>query len=79
MVYLDDTYCDGTKNGCKDAVVGGERSPMYDDFQMLRAMGVNYIAPPMQMLVKAAGGAYAASEYALAAKAAGMKIITWTL
>jgi glycerophosphoryl diester phosphodiesterase len=78
-VYLDDTYCDGTKNGCKDAVVGGERSPMYDDFQMLRAMGVNYIAPPMQMLVKAAGGAYAASEYALAAKAAGMKIITWTL
>jgi glycerophosphoryl diester phosphodiesterase len=78
-VYLDNAYCDGTKAGCKDVVVGGERSPMYDDFNMLKTKGVNYIAPPMQMLVKAAGGAYAASEYAMTAKAAGMKIITWTL
>ena len=31
------------------------------------------------MLVKKSGSGYAASEYATAAKAAGVKIITWTL
>jgi hypothetical protein len=32
----------------------------------------------MQMLLKASDGKYAPSEYAIAAKAAGLKIITWT-
>ena len=33
----------------------------------------------MQMLVKKSGSAYAASDYAKAATAAGIKLITWTL
>ena len=91
-VYLDNAYCDGTRQGCQDVVTGGERSPMYDDFHTLRDHeGVNYIAPPMQMLVrvdeqwhhdghyKYGRHKYAPSDYAIAAKAAGMKIITWTL
>jgi glycerophosphoryl diester phosphodiesterase len=45
----------------------------------LKAMGVNYIAPPMWMLVTAEGDKIVASELAKQAKAAGIKIITWTL
>jgi len=82
-VYLDDAYCDGTKAGCKDAIGEdtGEDSPMKDDFAVLKSKNVKYIAPPLQMLVKTAPEPklYAASEYAEAAKAAGMKIISWSL
>ena len=89
-VYLDDAYCDGTSGtqagtettrGCKNAAAvdgGGDKSPFVDGFDKLKAKGVNYIAPPMQMLLKAVDGKYAPSEYAIAAKAAGLKIITWT-
>ena len=64
---------------------------MYDDFHLLEDIGVNYIAPPMQMLVKVEEHwhyeddhkymrhQYAPSDYAITAKAHGMKIITWTL
>ena len=45
----------------------------------LKAMGVNYIAPPLWMLVTVEGGEIAPSAYAREAKAAGLKIITWTL
>ncbi|MCT4609777.1 MAG: glycerophosphodiester phosphodiesterase family protein [Pelagimonas sp.] len=45
----------------------------------LKAMGVNYIAPPMWMLVTAEGDKIVASELAKQAKAADLKIITWTL
>ncbi|MEO6096887.1 MAG: glycerophosphodiester phosphodiesterase family protein [Fibrobacteria bacterium] len=42
--------------------------------------GVRIIAPPMWTLVKpGAGGKIVPSEYAMAAKAAGLDIITWTL
>ena len=80
-VYLDNAYCDGTKAGCKDVVAGGEPSPMKDDFAELKAKNVKFIAPPMQMLVKTTNAPklYEASQYAEAAKAAGIKIITWTL
>jgi len=68
-VYLDGEYCDGTLAACaKD-----------DNFTSYVNKGIKYIAPPMQMLLKASSGSYAASEYAVAAKAAGLKIITWTL
>ena len=73
-VYLDNAYCDGTRSGCTDA-----ESPLVVGFPQLKDKGINYIAPPMQMLVKKSGSGYAASEYATAAKAAGVKIITWTL
>ena len=74
-VYLDGCYCDGTTDGCGAL----DCSPLNDDFAALVATGVNYIAPPMQMLVKVDGTSYAPSDYALSAKAAGLKIITWTL
>ncbi|MCG8546035.1 MAG: glycerophosphodiester phosphodiesterase [Alphaproteobacteria bacterium] len=45
----------------------------------LKEKGVNYIAPPKWMLVTVKGGRIAPSEYAKEAKAAGLKIITWTM
>lgn len=45
----------------------------------LKAMGVNYIAPPLWMLLTIEGEGIAPSAYARAATAAGLKIITWTL
>lgn len=47
--------------------------------QELKAMGVNYIAPPTWMLVTLAEGKIVPSELAVQAKAAGLKIITWTI
>lgn len=47
--------------------------------QELADMGVKYIAPPMWMLVTLDGTKIVASPYTKAAKAAGLKIITWTL
>lgn len=46
----------------------------------LKASGVRIIAPPTWMLLTLdAGGQIVPSEYARQAKAAGLKIITWTL
>lgn len=46
----------------------------------LKAMGVNYIAPPTWMLVTTSeDGGIIPSELALRAKDAGLRIITWTL
>jgi glycerophosphoryl diester phosphodiesterase len=47
--------------------------------QELKDMGVNYIAPPMWMLVTTDGDDIVASPYAKAAQDAGLKVITWTL
>lgn len=47
--------------------------------QELKDMGVNYIAPPMWMLVTTDGDDIVASPYAKSAQDAGLKIITWTL
>jgi len=68
-VYLDGNYCDGTLAACEAD----------DNFATYFTKGIKYIAPPMQMLLRASSGKYAASEYAKAAKDAGLKIITWTL
>lgn len=50
-----------------------------EDFAALKAQGVNYLAPSMNMLLTVKDGQIAASDYALAAKAAGLTLITWTL
>lgn len=50
-----------------------------EDFDALTAMNVKYLAPSLNMLVVAEDGQYVASEYAKAAKAAGLDLITWTL
>lgn len=47
--------------------------------QDLADMGVNYIAPPMWMLVTLENGEIVPSEYTKKAKEAGLKLITWTL
>lgn len=41
--------------------------------------GINYVAPPMWALLAADGGEIVPSQYANDAKAAGLKLITWTL
>ena len=51
-----------------------------DNMNQLVANGVNYIAPPLWALVNLnSDNEYIESEYALLAKQAGLKIITWTL
>lgn len=45
----------------------------------LKSKGVNFIAPPMWMLVTAEDGKIVPSPYAKKAREAGLKIITWTL
>lgn len=47
--------------------------------QALKAMGVNYIAPPTWMLVTVKDGKIVPSAYADEARKADLKIITWTL
>ncbi|MEC7765183.1 MAG: glycerophosphodiester phosphodiesterase family protein [Pseudomonadota bacterium] len=50
-----------------------------EDFAALVDQGVNYLAPSINMLVTAKDGEVAASDYALAAKEAGLNLIAWTL
>ncbi|MEM9683397.1 MAG: glycerophosphodiester phosphodiesterase family protein [Pseudomonadota bacterium] len=71
-VYLDGRYAvDGF-----DAM----KPETYDpSMARLKEMGVNYIAPPMWMLVTVENGEIVPSPYAKEARAAGLKIITWTL
>ena len=45
----------------------------------LKSLGVNYIAPPLWVLVSLQNGLMVPSEYAIKAKKAGLKIITWTI
>lgn len=49
------------------------------DFADLKGKGVNYIAPPMWMLVAVEHDRIVPSAYAKAANDAGLKLITWTL
>ena len=44
----------------------------------LKAMGVNYIAPPLWVLVTLENGRIVPSPYASEARAAGLEIIAWT-
>jgi len=45
----------------------------------LKGMGINYLAPPLWMLVTAKEGKIVPSAYAKEAKAAGLKLIAWSL
>lgn len=49
------------------------------DFAALKEQGVNYLAPSLNMLVTPKDGDYAASDYARAAREAGLTLIAWTL
>ena len=50
-----------------------------EDFASLKEQGVNYIGASLNMLLTNKNGAIAASDYAKAAKDAGMELIAWTL
>ena len=45
----------------------------------LKAQGVNYIAPPLWVLVTVEDGRIVPSVYAVEAKRAGLEIVTWTV
>lgn len=70
-VYLDGRYDDG--------IDPNDPSTFKPTMAELKAMGVNYIAPPMWMLVTLDEENIVPSAYALQAKDAGLKIITWTI
>lgn len=72
VVYLDGRYSD----------------PQFDEnnsntwtpsMKQLKEMGLNYIAPPIWVLLQHSADKIVASEYAKQAKQAGLKIITWTI
>ena len=72
-VYLDGRYRDRSFNPNNPA----SWSP---SMATLKAKGVNYIAPPMWVLVTLdKNGRIVPSSYALAARKARLKIITWTM
>ena len=71
-VFLDDSY------GRED-FDPNDRNTFQPSMAQLNALGVNYIAPPMWMLVTVEDGRIAPSVYAKAAKEAGLKLIAWTL
>ena len=72
-VYLDDSY----------EIAGfdhNDPSTWQHTMTELKAMGVNIIAPPLWMLVRASDkGTLEQSAYAIKAKQAGLKIIAWSL
>ncbi len=71
-VFLDNNYQDKSFDPMKPETW---RHNMAD----LKAKGVNYISPPMWFLVTAQNGKIVPSAYAKEARAAGLKLITWTL
>lgn len=71
-VYLDASYdIDGFDQN--------DPTTFPDSMVSLKKRGVNYIAPPMWMLVTLEDGNIVPSAYAKEANAAGLNIITWTL
>lgn len=70
-VWLDGRY--GKDMDIMDA------STFQPSMKELKAMGVNYLAPPLWMLVTAKDGKLAPSLYAKEAKAAGLTLIAWSL
>ncbi len=71
-VYLDGSYrIDGWNPDAPETW-----THQMDD---LKAMGVNYIAPPTWVLTTLDGGKIVPTRYAIDARAAGIDIITWTM
>ena len=76
-VYLDDRY--EAWDDDEGQIDANDPATFKPTMQELADMGVNYIAPPLWMLMTLADGAIVPSAYAVEAKAAGLNIITWTL
>lgn len=67
-------YLDGRRN--LNPLDPSTFSPSMEE---LKDMGVNYLAPPLFVLLTLEDGKIVPSPYAEAARAAGLKLITWTL
>ncbi|MBW9257740.1 MAG: glycerophosphodiester phosphodiesterase [Candidatus Thiodiazotropha sp. (ex. Lucinisca nassula)] len=65
-------YLDGSNNP-------DQAKQTIDMMSYLAEQGVNYLAPAMWALVTAENGEIVPSEYAIAARAHGIDLITWTL
>lgn len=70
-VYLDDSYA-------IDGWSPMDASTWQHSMAELKELGVNYIAPPMWVLVSVENGDMVPSLYAKEARKAGLEIITWT-
>ena len=76
-VYLDDR--DEAWDDDEGQLDPNDPSTFKPTMAELKDMGVNYIAPPMWMLVTLENGEIVPSAYAKSAKEADLKIIAWTL
>jgi glycerophosphoryl diester phosphodiesterase len=77
-VYLDDRY--EAFDDDEGEIDPNDPASFKPSMQELADMGVQYIAPPLWMLLTLdESGAIVPSAYAEEAKAAGLNIITWTL
>lgn len=77
-VYLDDRY--EASDGDEGLIDPMDATTFKPTMAELKAMGVNYIAPPMWMLVTLDdAGRIVPSVYATEARGAGLELITWTL
>lgn len=76
-VYLDDRY--EASDDDEGLIDPNNPATFKPSMAQLKAMGVNYIAPPMWMLVTEKDGKMVPSPYAEKAREADLKIITWTL
>lgn len=77
-VYLDDRY--SVPEGDGGLVDPLDAATFQPSMQELADLGVNYIAPPLWMLVTLdEAGKIVPSAYAIEAKNAGLNIITWSL
>ncbi|WP_072506409.1 glycerophosphodiester phosphodiesterase family protein [Phaeobacter porticola] len=76
-VYLDDRFArHDTDEGLVDPM---DPTTFRPSMQELKEMGLNYIAPPIWMLLTMQDGQMIPSPYAIAARKADLNIITWTL
>lgn len=76
-VYLDDRY--EAFDDIEGEIDPNDPATFKPTMQELADMGVNYIAPPLWMLLTLENGEMVPSAYAREATAAGLNIITWTL
>ncbi|MEO0974800.1 MAG: glycerophosphodiester phosphodiesterase, partial [Pseudomonadota bacterium] len=53
--------------------------PPLEEFQALKAQGINILAPPMPTLLTTDGNEIVPSEYAIRAREAGLGLISWTI
>ncbi|MEP2642307.1 glycerophosphodiester phosphodiesterase family protein [Roseobacter sp.] len=71
-VYLDDSYRQAGWDSEKPAT-------WVHQLDALKEMGVNYLAPPIWMLLTLEEGKIVPSTYAVQAREAGLELIAWTM